>query len=190
MRMRIFLLSILLLSFHSSAQYWGRTTESLFVNEAMDVETDAAGNSYVTGYITGQTNFTPTNSFPSAPGNGDIFVAKYALNGQLQWVRKFGGSFSDRAYDLALDPNGNIFVTGQFFGSVDFDGNTINSAGGSKDIFLVKLNNAGTAQWAIAEGGSGPENAYGITTDALGNCILTGQFQGNGVLGGQNFTST
>src|SRR5690606_11752173 len=116
-------------SCYSHAQYWGRTTESAFVNEAMDVETDAAGNSYVTGYITGQTDFNTTSSFASAPGNGDIFVAKYALNGQLQWVRKFGGSFSDRAYDLALDVNGNVFITGQFYGSVTFDGNTITSAG-------------------------------------------------------------
>lgn len=187
--MRLLLLICIIISCSAHAQYWGRATESLFVNEAMDIETDAAGNSYVTGYITGQTNFSASNSFANAPGNGDIFVAKYASNGLLQWVRKFGGSFSDRAYDLALDASGNVYITGQFFGTVNFDGNSITSVSGSKDIFLAKLDNSGTAIWAIAEGGTGPENAYGITIDAGGNCILTGQYQGNSTIAGQNFVS-
>ena len=43
----------------------------------MDVEIDAAGNSYITGYVTGQTEFSITTQVTAAPGNGDIYVAKY-----------------------------------------------------------------------------------------------------------------
>lgn len=177
------------ISFIDYAQKWGRVTESEFVNEAMDIETDASGNSYVTGYITGETAFGTTINFPSAQGNGDIYVAKYASNGQMVWVKKFGGNYSDRAYDLALDNSGNIFITGQFYGTVDFDGQSITSTANSKDIFLVKLTNDGETIWARSEGGSASENAYGITCDNAGNVILTGQFEGNSVITGQNFTS-
>ncbi len=184
---------LLIFSLSSTAVYsqlWGSVSESAFVNEALDIETDGSGNSYVTGYITGETAFNTAVSFPTAQGNGDIYVAKYTNAGALVWVRKFGGSFSDRAYDLALDNNGNIFITGQFYGAVDFDGNSITSSANSKDIFLVKLDNNGTALWAISEGGTGAENAYGITCDNSGNVILTGQFEGDGTLIGQPFSST
>ena len=172
------------------SQNWGTVSESAFVNEALDIETDVSGSSYVTGYITGETAFGNGLSFPTAQGNGDIYVAKYTNSGTLVWVRKFGGSFSDRAYDLTLDNNGNIFITGQFYGTVDFDGNSISSTANSKDIFLAKLDNNGTAIWAISEGGTGSENAYGVTCDNAGNVILTGQFEGNGTLTGQSFSST
>ncbi len=188
--MKTYLLLLALLScFYSNAQFWGYVNESEFVNEALDIEIDNAGNSYVTGYITGETSFSTSNVFTSAQGNGDIYVAKYSSSGILTWVKKFGGNFSDRAYDLALDNNGNVFITGQFYGTINFDGNSITSVSNSKDIFLVKLNSSGITQWAISEGGSGSENAYGITCDQLGNVILTGQFEGNSVLGGSNYTS-
>lgn len=175
---------------YTQAQLWGSVSESEFVNEAMDIETDVQGNSYVTGYITGETAFGAAVSFPSAQGNGDIYVAKYSSSGSLIWVKKYGGNFSDRGYDLALDNAGNIFVTGQFYGTVDFDGQSVSSTSNSKDIFVIKMTNAGTALWAISEGGSGAENAYGITCDGNGNVVLTGQYEGSGVLLNQNFSST
>ena len=183
------LIAASLISSNLIAQKWGAVTTSDFVNEATDIETDALGNSYVTGYITGETAFSTSNYFPSAAGNGDIYVAKYASSGDLIWVKKFGGNYSDRGYDLCLDNSGNIFITGQFYGTVIFDGVSISSASNSKDIFLAKLSNNGNTIWAIAEGGAGAENAYGIISDQLGNVILTGQFQGASVIAGQNFTS-
>jgi gliding motility-associated-like protein len=189
MKITISIIFLFLCSF-AQAQLWGYVNESEFVNEAMDIETDAQGNSYVTGYITGETSFGVAVSFPSAQGNGDIYVAKYGSNGVLIWVKKFGGNFSDRGYDLALDNSGNIFITGQFYGTVDFSGQSVSSNSNSKDIFLIKMTNSGSVLWAISEGGSGAENAYGITCDGSGNVILTGQYEGSGVLISQNFSST
>ncbi len=189
--MRFLLLLIYFLSSVSLyAQLWGRNTNGQFTNEAMDIEVDQNGNSYICGYITGETAFDITVVQPSAAGNGDIYIAKYSPSGALLWIKQYGGNGSDRALDLAIDNNGDIYVTGQFFGSVNFDGNTVTASGGSKDIFLIKMNSSGTTTWAISEGGSGEENAYGITTDNQNNLILTGQFQGNSTIGGQSFIST
>lgn len=186
-----FLLSCLFILVYGGlhAQLWGKNTESEFTNEANDLAVDPNGNTYVAGYITGETAFEVTVVQPNAQGNGDIYIAKYNAAGTLIWIRQFGGSNSDRAIDIATDNAGFVYVTGQFFGTVDFDGNIIQANGNSKNIFLVKLSPAGTALWAISEGGSGEENAYGVTTDQQNNVILTGQFAGNSTIAGQNFTS-
>lgn len=150
---------------------------------------DAQNNVYVAGYITGESAFGPNTTFNSAQGNGDIYVAKYSATGNLNWVKKYGGSFSDRAYDIKVDGQGNVLVTGQFFGTVDFDGNAIQSVNNSKDIFLIKMTPAGNVLWAISEGGPMAENVYGLAVDNQNNVILTGQFQGTAQIGGQTFTS-
>ncbi len=175
--------------FGANAQKWGANTFSQFTNEALDVEIDNAGNSYITGYVTGETAFNTNNVIQNAAGNGDIYVAKYDQSGNLVWYKKFGGNYSDRAYDLAIGPDQNIVVTGQFFGSVTFGSTTLQSTLNSKDIFLVKLDPNGDVIWALKEGGSMAENAYGVTVDHQNNVILTGQFQGNATIAGSNFTS-
>jgi gliding motility-associated-like protein len=175
--------------FGLNAQKWGANTFSQFTNEALDVEIDNAGNSYITGYVTGETAFNTNNVIQNAAGNGDIYVAKYNPVGTLVWYKKFGGNYSDRAYDLAIGPDQNIVVTGQFFGSITFGSTTLQSALDSKDIFLLKLDPNGDVIWALKEGGSMAENAYGVTVDHQNNVILTGQFQGNATIAGSNFTS-
>lgn len=171
------------------AQKWGANTFGQFTNEAMDVEIDAAGNSYITGYVTGETAFNTSNVLQTTPGNGDIYVAKYNSIGDLIWWKQFGGNFSDRAYDLAIGPDQNVVVTGQYFGSVTFGTNVLQSSQNSKDIFLVKLNPLGNVLWARSEGGNLSENAYGVTVDHQNNVILTGQFEGTTSIANQSFTS-
>jgi gliding motility-associated-like protein len=185
------LLLILYLSIsYSSAQiYRGSTTLSSFTNEAIDVESDAAGNLYVAGYFSGGTSFVLGAPQVNSQGNTDIYVSKFNSSGTLIWVKTFGGSFSDKPTDLAIDNLGNIIVTGQYFGQVNFGGTILSSANSSKDIFLVKMDPSGTVLWATTEGGIGSENALGVTVDALNNIVLTGQYLGSSVIAAQTLTS-
>lgn len=169
--------------------FWGACTQSDFTNEATAMAIDAQNNVYTAGYITGESAFGSNVTFSSAQGNGDIYVAKYSPQGTLLWVKKYGGSFSDRAYDIKVDGQGNILVTGQFFGTVNFDGNTVQSVNNSKDIFLIKMTPASDVLWAISEGGPMAENVYALAIDNQNNIILTGQFQGTAQIAGQTFTS-
>ncbi|NBR14201.1 MAG: hypothetical protein EBU01_06410 [Crocinitomicaceae bacterium] len=170
-------------------QKWGVNTFGQFTNEAFDVEIDNSGNSYITGYVTGETAFNTNNVLQTTSGNSDIYVAKYNSLGALLWWKQFGGNFSDRAYDLAIGPDQNIIVTGQFFGSVNFGSINLQSAQNSKDIFLMKLDPTGNVIWARKEGGNLSENAYGVTVDHQNNVILTGQFEGTSSIANQSFSS-
>lgn len=183
------LLLLIFTAYFSFGQKWGANTKSNYTNEALDVEIDASGNSYITGYVTGETSFNSSNTITSSAGNGDIYVAKYSSAGALVWYKKFGGNYSDRAYDLAIGPDQNIVITGQYFGNVSFGSVNLSSASGSKDIFLVKLDASGNVLWVRSEGGSQDENAYGVTVDHQNNVILTGQFRGTASIGNQSLTS-
>lgn len=184
------LILLTFISFNSFAQLYGSNTTSNFTNEAIDIEIDAVGNKYVAGYICGETSFNPTVIQTSAIGNGDVYVAKYNPQGNLIWIKQFGGNYSDRPTDLCLGTGNSVFVTGQYFGQIAFGSYTLNSSANSKDIFVLKLDDLGNVVWAFSEGGAGSENAYGLATDTQNNLILTGQFEGNSTLTGQSFTST
>lgn len=172
------------------SQTWGASTFSQTTNEATDIELNNLNESYVAGYFSGQTSFSSGTSFSSTQGNTDAYVAKYASSGSVLWIKQFGGPASDRAVDLAVGPDQNIVVTGQFFGTVTFGSTTLVSSANSKDIFIVKLDPAGNVLWARKEGGNMADNAYKLTIDHLNNIILTGEYQGVSTIGPNTFTST
>ena len=104
------------------------------------IATDSSGNAYVTGHFLGTANFGSTNLTSS--GSDDVFIAKLSNSGSWQWVVKAGGSSSDKGFGIAVDSNGNAYVTGHFLGTATF-GNTSLTSGGSQDIFVAKLSTNG-----------------------------------------------
>ncbi len=187
--MRKLLLSILIIiSLSGFSQNWVNSAGGNFNDESYDVEVDAAGNIYTTGYTTAASVFGPTISL-TTNGYSDIYVSKSDANGNFLWAEVFGGALADRGYDIAVDPSGNIYVTGYYQGSATFGSTTLTSSGGSQDIFILKLDNAGNVLWVKSEGGAEGDTGYGITFDNLGNVIVTGQFKGNAQIGLNNFSS-
>jgi hypothetical protein len=150
----------------------------------LSVTADAAGNVYTTGFFQGTADFDPsaaTLSFSSA-GSDDIFISKLDASGNLVWAKKFGASGSDKGNSIAVDASGNVYATGWFNGTVDFDPSasvTFNLiSAGSSDAFIVKLDAAGNFVWAKQIGSTGGDNGRGIVLDASGNVYTTGNFSG------------
>ena len=151
------------------------------------VATDATGNVYVTGNFSGMhSNFNPLGTpivlSTSSKFNQDVFIAKYNTNGICQWANSVAASgTTDAAQGIAVDLNGNAYITGEFSGTnVDFNpaGTTIpiSSNGGSMDAFVAKYNTNGIAQWAFPIGSaSGNDRGWAITTDADSNVLVTGE---------------
>lgn len=97
----------------------------------------------------------------------------------LAWAKRIGSSGSDEANSITTDATGNVFVTGKFRGIVDFDPGpavqNLTSFGGS-DIFIMKVDPAGTFQWVKQMGGTGDDVANAIFIDGNGTIYTTGYF--------------
>ena len=93
------------------------------------------------------------------------------------WARAAGGGNDQAGQSVALDPDGNIFITGYSVGSSVFGSYTI-SAINAEDIFIAKYNAAGLALWAYGAGGNGDERAKGVATDSAGNAYICGFYEG------------
>lgn len=144
------------------------------VDQVFGVATDALGNVIITGQFEG------TAAFGGAPltsaGAEEMFLAKYDTAGTHLWSQRFGNTAVEDGRSVATDQVGNIVVTGRFVGTVDFGGGPLISAG-ANDIFLLKLDPAGTHLWSIRLGGPSSDVGLGIDTDVIGNIVATGFFE-------------
>ena len=145
--------------------------------------TDFAGNTVIAGTFSGTIDFDPgTNIFNlTSAGYFDVFILKLNQQGNLVWAKKIGSEYSDHCNNLALDNNGNIYMTGTFSLEVDFNpGSGIFNliSRGANDIFVLKLNSSGEFGWAASMGDDVSDEGTSITVGQDGNVLVTGWFQG------------
>lgn len=188
MRFLFLLLIITFNSFIQAQNIWMVNSTSDATAESMDVVIDAQGNSYITGYISGDTEFQDIQ-IDINTGYSDVIVAKINSEGKYLWVKRFSGPQSDKGAKIALTATNEIIITGTFYSSITFGGTTLISSGGSKDMFLAKLTNDGDVIWARKDGGTLGDNVYGLAVDNNNEIIFTGQFEGSANIAGQNHTS-
>lgn len=162
---------------------WASAFGGIGADGGYAISVDAAGNAYTTGYFRGTVDFDPGagTATLSAAGLSDIFVQKLDAAGNFLWARAFGDDDDDEGQSITLDAAGDVYTTGSFEGTVDFDpgpGTTNLSAGDDEDVFILKLDAAGNFFWAASFGGNGDDEGYGIHVDGSGNVYTTGYFAG------------
>ena len=144
-----------------------------------DVHVTNRGEIYTSGYFTDTAIFNVNNIEETLYSNGfyDIFVQKSDTSGNLLWVKGVGGSMFEYATGLVTDDEGNIYITGVFSDTVDFDSGTeefILSTPGDLDIFVLKLNPQGEFVWAKQIGGVDYEETTAIGYSPKGYITMTG----------------
>jgi hypothetical protein len=173
----IVLLFVIGISFSQNV-FWAKSAAGSDLDEGNGIAVDGSGNTYITGRFE-----SPTLNFGLASVNNsttadytDVFIAKFDASGNCLWARSAGGSTSDYGAAIAVDNNGNAFITGYFTSpTMNFDGTTITNSG-YDDIFIAKYNSSGGIQWAKAVGGNYEEEGTGISCDATGNVYITGNY--------------
>ena len=158
---------------------------------AYGIAIDNSGNSYVTGSFLDIATFGAYSI--SITGGvwyySDIFVAKIDTNGNWLWANNAGGSTADYAYGIAIDDDGNSYVTGYFSYTATFGSYSLTSCGGW-DIFVAKMDANGNWLWATQAGGTDVEKSYSIAIDESENSYVTGHFQGTATFGSYSLTSS
>lgn len=142
---------------------------------------DDSKNIYIAGIFTESVDFDPGKStqYLTAVSAKDAFICKLDSNGNYSWAHQFGNYGDEKIYGIALDASANVYATGIFEGTVDFNpgsGTANLTAARFDDIFIVKLNSSGNYIWAKRLGGRGTNFVYGIDIDRKGNVYTTGRF--------------
>ena len=162
---------------------WAKQLEGTSVVYGYAMTTDGAGNVYTTGWFTGTADFDPGAGVYNltAIQSRDVFISKLDPSGNFVWAKQISGSQNERGYGITVDQSGNVYTTGMFEGTVDFDpgsGTYSLTSFGSADIFVSKLDAAGDFVWAGQFGSWSDEEGRGIAVDQYGNVYTTGWFSG------------
>ena len=156
-------------------------------HESNSIYVDGSGNVYTTGLFEGAADFDPGsgNFYLPSLGGSDIFISKLDSSGNFIWAKRFGGDSPHYDYERGMaicgDDFGNIYCTGHFAGTGDFDpgiGVTTLTSAGSFDIFICKFDSSGNFLWATGIGSGCPDAGLAIAVDRFSNVYTTGSFTG------------
>ncbi len=123
---------------------WVKTWGGTGLDSATGIALDDGGNIAVTGSFddTIDLNPGPGTSLYYTNGADDAFLLKLDGSGGFLWGASWGGPGEESVYGISIDNIDNIYVTGSFFNSVDFDpgeGDEVFSSNGFADAFASKF---------------------------------------------------
>jgi len=148
---------------------WSRLIGTSNDDGSNSVAADAAGNAYISGYLDIRDTALPS---------GDAFLAKYDPSGNRLWSRRLGTVEWEQSAGVAVDPAGNVYISGHTLGSLAGP-----NAGGA-DAFLAKYDTSGGFLWWRQLGTPSDDVSWSLAVDASGEAYISGQTSGS--LGAHN----
>ena len=160
---------------------WVRSFESSGFDYCGDIAIDRDNNILVHGHFREQIDFDPQGAGRSTVSAGaeDSYTAKFTPQGVLDWVNVIPGDNIEFGYGVAVDARGDVYVTGLFYDSPDFDPSSeifLMPSAGIEDTYLVKYASDGSFIWGKKTGGSGSDAGYGVDLSPAGDILLTGNY--------------
>ena len=145
---------------------------------------DGSGNIYLTGSFQDTATFGEEGNQKTLISRGldDIFVAKYNTAGELVWAKQAGGAYSDYGFMIAIDGNGNSYVTGWLggggvtFGAGEANETILTGRSTATDIFVAKYGPNGELLWARQAGSPSFIFVSLISVDGSGNSYVMSFF--------------
>ena len=168
---------------------WTKQFGNANPQRAYGIAVDTAGNVAITGMFQGTINFGGS-TFTSA-GLNDTFVARFNSAGTHLWSKATGDAPDQAGYTVAVDPAGNTYAAGYFFGSVNWGSTpaSLLTSQGSSDAYLAKFDSAGNLAWSKAFGGPGNQLGMTVAVDWSGSVALATMMFGSADFGNGVFTS-
>jgi hypothetical protein len=150
--------------------------------EGFGIAVDSSGSVYVTGFHQSSSPISLGNGLelPAMPEYDPIaYIVKYDTSGTAQWFRTLPGPTFEGGNAIAVDSGGNVYVTGEYNSTSTVslgNGLDLPSTTGT-DVFIVRYDTSGTAQWYQTMRGSTISNiALSIAVDSGGSVYVTGQY--------------
>ena len=165
---------------------WSRLAGNDRAQSGHNIAVGPNGDCYVSGYVSGVVELGGSK-FGSSTNVKDIFVARLNPVGDLVWATTSGGESDGLSTGVAVDAQGNCYLTGMFTKKAVFGNTTLESAG-EYDVFVARINADGKPAWAYSGGGTKIDYGLGVATDHSGNCYVTGEFTDDVKFMGQHLT--
>ncbi|MFN8359838.1 MAG: SBBP repeat-containing protein [Candidatus Kapaibacterium sp.] len=169
---------------------WAKKTglRTFYRDRGNALTADKYGNTYITCNFWGATEMDTTGGKKKllADDGTECAILKYDSFGNLAWARQFESNGTPAlcaGKAIAVDGSGNVYTTGVFNGTTDFDPGAktymrTSSTSGGTNIYISKLDGAGNFKWAQKIGESNADLGNSILTDVSGNVYITGSFRG------------
>jgi Calx-beta domain len=147
------------------------------------IAVDDMGQVYVVGDFY-STNFALSPAQPNlvSAGSSDVFVVKFGANSDLLWAESMGGPAAELGRSIGVDGSGDVYVTGSFGDTVDFDPGAASfnlTSVGITDVVVSRLDRVGNFVWAGQLAGPGMMWTNDLGLDGAGNVYLAGTFTGS-----------
>lgn len=165
---------------------WTRIISGLNDDATFGIATDNSGNVIVSGYFSGTANFGGVLKSSNA-NSQDIFLAKFNSLGAVVWVQPYGGPNGEYAGSVTLKANNDIILAASFSSATQIGLYPFVSNGGI-DGLVIYTNSLGVPLWVIKMGGSGTDQAFGIS-EKTGEIFCTGIFNATANFDGITATS-
>ena len=186
-----------LIKYDPSGQYqWATKIGGALDDFTTTISSDINNNIFIAGfyksnplYIYSQNDLGTAAFTLGNEGGNDNYLVKYNSSGIAQWATHIGGFNDENRANIAMDSQGNVYIAGFYYSNplnIYSQNNQVTPAftianSGSSDMYLVKYNTNGIAQWGTHVGGSGSEIQPYISIDNQGNIVVTGASNGSSI---------
>ena len=166
---------------------WAKSLGGTLTVEAYGISVDLSGNVLTTGVFVNTLDVDPgagVSTITSVANSGDIYISKLDINGNFVWGKGIGSTGVDHGRAIATDALGNVYTTGFFYRTVDFDPGAgifnLTALGGvNDDFFISKLDSDGNFVWAVNTGGINRDRGNAICIDPSGAIYVGGFYSGS-----------
>lgn len=171
----------------TGAVQWAKQFGGLYEDSINNLAVDVQGNIIVQAVFADEVSWGGAKLHAGGGSDADVLLAKYDGNGNHLWSKNFGNQFNEVPGGVAVDPAGNIVMTGSFDRSIKI-GDTEHGNAGESDVFVARFAADGTALWSKTFGGPREDIGYGIAVDAAGAITVSGWFFGKMTIGDKTLT--
>ncbi len=156
---------------------WAKQFGGLYQDSISHVVVDVQGNLIIQGVFADEVTWGGQKMHAGGGSDSDVLLAKYDSNGNHLWSKNFGNQFNEVAGGVAVDPAGNIVMTGSYDRSITF-GDAEYGCAGESDVFVARFAADGSVLWSKTFGGAREDIGFGIAVDASGASTVSGWFFG------------
>ena len=165
----------------AGATLWAKRYGDASMQHARKVAMDESGNIRVAGELNGSADFG--GGVMTSAGGSDVFLVSLDAAGTFAWGKRFGDSVSQQVSGVAVGPQGRVVISGTTPGAIDFGGGALTSAG-STDAYVAEFDSQGGHLWSRLFGAGAADSSRGVSVDAAGSVVVTGDFMGTVNFGG------